>query len=148
MWLKVSDGRECGILAFPLHPSCETMLAFGAPTAPASPWSVWWHLFPRVLRARGHLGLSYWNEHTKRAVSQKWRLRHGSGHSQFAAAAAADSSFHFALKQSISSSKFTFELCTVQQSWTGGCRSKLRWLSWIWRFSEKEKSQTDESKIW
>lgn len=60
------------------------------------------HMFPRVLCARGHLCLSYWNEHTKRAVSQKWRLRRGSGHSHFSAA---DSTFYFALKLSISLSK-------------------------------------------
>lgn len=88
------------------------------------------HMFPRVLCARGHLCLSYWNEHTKRAVSQKWRLRRGSGHSHFSAA---DSTFYFALKLSISSSKSRFGSCTVQQS---SAKTEVT-LSWIWRVPEK-----------
>lgn len=67
----MSDGLECGILAFSLHPSCESMLAFRAPAAPAFPRSAWWHLVPGVLPTRGRLSLSSRNEHTQRAVSQK-----------------------------------------------------------------------------
>lgn len=57
----MSDGLESGILALFLHPSCETRLDFRGPAAPALPWSVWRHLFPRVRPALGHLYLSCWS---------------------------------------------------------------------------------------